>query len=1139
METLLPDPFEKNPADIHFPDPLVSDWSKPSVQEPIGEGENLQFLPEPVGCDWGARVVVPSGTLGQEAVCVSAIEQDENQMFLAESMICDSGSRLVPRGFCNPCCTEDIVYFINAGAEASIESDSSISFMPDKFFQGGNTFQTEEFIAEGGDYPFIYQSARLGNFTYHVPNLPHGEYFVDLHFVEIININGPKGMRVFNVFLQDEKVLSDFDIFSVVGANKPLQLIDSRVSIKDDGVLAIKFEGIIGSPVVSGICIRKAPEVSASQAKGEHLICTNCTAEVEFPLAQKKAMRMQSTAKYEKKIQELSELLQRKTDECYQSWMSVSAANQHLEKVRMELDNKTFQTYSLDQNLEKQALKLTEISSRYEHDKQVWRGAISNLEQKVKIMKQEHSQLSRDAHECVDSIPDLSKMVFAVQSLVEQCEDLKFKYNEEQAKRRKLFNEVQEAKGNIRVFCRCRPLNKAEVSAGSSMVVDFDAAKDGELGVINGGSTKKTFKFDRVYTPKDDQVDVYADASPMVISVLDGYNVCIFAYGQTGTGKTFTMEGNEGNRGVNYRTLEELFKISKERGDTFTYDISVSVLEVYNEQIRDLLSTSSSSSSKKLEIKQASEGFHHIPGIVEARVENINEVWSVLQAGSSARAVGSNNVNEHSSRSHCMLCIMVRAKNLITGECTKSKLWLVDLAGSERLAKTDVQGDRLKEAQNINRSLSALGDVISALANKSSHIPYRNSKLTHLLQDSLGGDSKTLMFVQISPSDKDVSETLSSLNFATRVRGIELGPARKQVDTSELQKLKMMLDKAKHESRSKDESLKKLEESLRSIESRGREKEQVSKSQQDEIKELKAQLELKASLHSQSEKQIFHISDRLKGSEETCATLQQKVADLEKKLREQGQFEYENYKNKVKDVENKLKEQLQESESRSIILQLKVEELEKKLKEHEKNSESALLHERIKELEEKVREKEQQLAVKSITITPHEGKCPPPSCRDEQPMNVTEDHHILRNSNSLNFQSSHGLPKQQKELAVQEVRRKRLSTNSEPENNNTVVILPTSSLSKRKEHETLVHEIRRKRLSRNEVENSNGGFVPMARGRKSDPPPKQFVGTVKPTTKPSLTAAAAQRPVARSNMSRGDPVQGVKDRDSKKRIWSR
>ncbi|MED6220556.1 Kinesin-like protein KIN-14R [Stylosanthes scabra] len=372
-----------------------------------------------------------------------------------------------------------------------------------------------------------------------------------------------------------------------------------------------------------------------------------------------------------------------------------------------------------------------------------------------------------------------------------QCEDLKVKYNEEMIKRKKLFNEVQEAKGNIRVFCRCRPLNKAEISAGCSTVVDFDAAKDGCLGILATGSSKKSFRFDRVYTPKDDQVDVFADASSMVISVLDGYNVCIFAYGQTGTGKTFTMEGTELNRGVNYRTLELLFEVSKQRSDTFSYDISVSVLEVYNEQIRDLLATGPT--SKRLEIKQASEGSHHVPGVVEAKVENIKEVWDVLQAGSNARAVGSNNVNEHSSRSHCMLSIMVKAKNLLNGECTKSKLWLVDLAGSERLAKTDVQGERLKEAQNINRSLSALGDVISALAAKSSHIPYRNSKLTHLLQDSLGGDAKTLMFVQISPSDQDLGETLSSLNFATRARGVELGPVKKQVDTSELQKTKAMV----------------------------------------------------------------------------------------------------------------------------------------------------------------------------------------------------------------------------------------------------------------------------------------------------------------------------------------------------------
>ncbi|KAI3685120.1 hypothetical protein L6452_34354 [Arctium lappa] len=181
------------------------------------------------------------------------------------------------------------------------------------------------------------------------------------------------------------------------------------------------------------------------------------------------------------------------------------------------------------------------------------------------VLKQDNSQLSLQAHQCPDTVPDLNNMVYAVQALVAQCEDLKMKYNEEQAKRRKLHNQIEDEKGNIRVFFRCRPLSKTEASAECSTIVEFDATGNGELGVINSGSTKKTFRFDRVFTPSDNQVDVFAHASPLVTSVLDGYNVCIFTYGQTGTGKTFTIEGIEGNRGVNYRTLEELFKISKER----------------------------------------------------------------------------------------------------------------------------------------------------------------------------------------------------------------------------------------------------------------------------------------------------------------------------------------------------------------------------------------------------------------------------------------------------------------------------------------------------------------------------------------------------------------------------------------------
>ncbi|KAF7134996.1 hypothetical protein RHSIM_Rhsim08G0017900 [Rhododendron simsii] len=1022
---------------------------------------------------------------------------DEDEESSTNRMVCDSSARLILSGFIQPDCREKVVMFVNAGGEASIEANCTMSFMADSFFQGGDAFQTDEHIVESGDHSLIYQSARLGNFCYRFDNMLPGDYYVDLHFVEIINTYGPKGMRVFNVFMQDEKasqlvelhyldyfvksILSDFDIFSIVGANKPLQLIDSRVSVKDDGLITIKFEGVNGSPLVSGICIRRAPKFSALPVKCENIVCRNCAAEIEVTSTQHKAMQMKSTAKYEKKIQELSAQCQRKSDECYQAWMSLTAANEQLEKVRMELDNKLFQTYSLDQTVDKQAENLRNISSKYECDKKFWAVAINNLQEKIKVMKEEHSQLSHEAHQCVDSIPDLNKMVFAVQSLVSQCEDLKVKYNEEHAKRRKLYNQVQEAKGI-----------KTEVASGHATVVDFDAAKDGELGILTGGSTKKNFKFDRVYTPKDDQVDVFADASPMVISVLDGYNVCIFAYGQTGTGKTFTMEGIEQNRGVNYRTLEELFRVSKERSENFSYDISVSVLEVYNEQIRDLLGASPT--SKKLEIKQASEGFHHVPGIVEAKVENTREVWNVLQAGSSARAVGSNNVNEHSSRSHCMLCIMVKTRNLMSGECTKSKLWLVDLAGSERLAKTDVQGDRLKEAQNINRSLSALGDVISALATKSSHIPYRNSKLTHLLQDSLGGDSKTLMFVQISPSEQDLSETLSSLNFATRVRGVELGPAKKQIDTSELQKLKMMLDKARQECRTKDESLKKLEDSLHSFESKAKGKDQVYKNQQEKIKELESQLELKTSLHSQSEKQVFHLSERLKGNDETCACLQQKVKELEKKLKEQEQSESTTYQ-QAKDLENKLKEQVKESKSYSANLQHKIEELERKLKEgHEHNSEP-LLHQKVKELEDKLREQEQQYVSKlsldpTVRATPIEGK----RCIRDDTMNDTE-HHILRSSNSISRPMSLGSTLPKGNIPFHGTR-KRLSRNSEPENN---------SLNDKK-------------------------------GRHSDPP-KPFSRVTRTAVKQPVVTTS-KRPVAHNQTTR-DPGQAIKERENKKRIWTR
>ncbi|PIA30760.1 hypothetical protein AQUCO_05400098v1 [Aquilegia coerulea] len=469
---------------------------------------------------------------------------------------------------------------------------------------------------------------------------------------------------------------------------------------------------------------------------------------------------------------------------------------------------------------------------------------------KIQDMKKEHLELANEVKITSGKTFPGSDVAAALGLLSVEHETLKKKYVEESFERKRLYNEVIELKGNIRVFCRCRPLNQDEIASRMSSVVDIDPSRETELHIVSSDTSKKHFKFDHVFGPEDDQEAVFAQTSPVVISVLDGFNVCIFAYGQTGTGKTFTMEGTPGNRGVNFRTLEELFRISVERSSTMKYELSVSMLEVYNEKIRDLLIENSSQSSKKLEIKQAAEGTQEIPGLVEARVHNTNEVWELLKTGTQNRAVGSTNANEFSSRSHCLFRVTVRGENLVNGQRTRSYLWLVDLAGSERVGRIEVDGERLKESQFINKSLSALGDVISALASKTSHIPYRNSKLTHLLQSSLGGDCKALMFVQISPSTADLGETLCSLNFASRVRGIEHGPARKQADPTEHFKFKQMAEKLKHY----EKETKKLEDSLQSLQLKFATREQLCKSQQERVRDLENQLaeERKARLQQES-----------------------------------------------------------------------------------------------------------------------------------------------------------------------------------------------------------------------------------------------------------------------------------------------
>ncbi|XP_051118839.1 kinesin-like protein KIN-14I isoform X2 [Andrographis paniculata] len=357
---------------------------------------------------------------------------------------------------------------------------------------------------------------------------------------------------------------------------------------------------------------------------------------------------------------------------------------------------------------------------------------------------------------------------------------------------RKLYNQVQDLKGSIRVYCRVRPFLPGKGSRMSTV----DHFEEGTIAINTPGKNAKarkcSFNFDKVFGPSATQEEVYSDIQPLIRSVLDGYNVCIFAYGQTGSGKTYTMSGpkelTENSEGVNYRALSDLFFLAEQRKDTFTYDVSVQMIEIYNEQVRDLLVTDGL--CRKLEIKSCSQTGLSVPDANLVRVSTTSDVIDLMNLGLRNRAVGTTSLNDHSSRSHSCLTVHVQGRDLTSGNILRGCMHLVDLAGSERVDKSEVTGDRLKEAQHINKSLSALGDVISSLTQKNSHVPYRNSKLTQLLHDSLGGQAKTLMFVHISPEPDSIGETISTLKFAERVATVELGAARVNKDSPDVGELK-------------------------------------------------------------------------------------------------------------------------------------------------------------------------------------------------------------------------------------------------------------------------------------------------------------------------------------------------------------
>lgn len=305
-----------------------------------------------------------------------------------------------------------------------------------------------------------------------------------------------------------------------------------------------------------------------------------------------------------------------------------------------------------------------------------------------------------------------------------------------------------------------------------------------------------TFTFDRVFDMNSKQADIFNySIRSTVDDILNGYNGTVFAYGQTGAGKSYTMMGtgieDEEGRGVIPRIVEQIFASIMSSPGTIEYTVQVSYMEIYMERIRDLLMPQ----NDNLPVHEEKNRGVYVKGLLEIYVSSVQEVFEVMRRGGNARAVAATNMNQESSRSHSIFVITIGQKNVETGSAKKGQLFLVDLAGSEKVGKTGASGQTLEEAKKINKSLSALGMVINALTDgKSSHIPYRDSKLTRILQESLGGNSRTTLIINCSPSSYNDAETLSTLRFGMRAKAIK-NKAKVNAELSPAE-LKAMLRKA-------------------------------------------------------------------------------------------------------------------------------------------------------------------------------------------------------------------------------------------------------------------------------------------------------------------------------------------------------
>ncbi|KAF9436472.1 hypothetical protein BGZ76_003903 [Entomortierella beljakovae] len=350
---------------------------------------------------------------------------------------------------------------------------------------------------------------------------------------------------------------------------------------------------------------------------------------------------------------------------------------------------------------------------------------------------------------------------------------------------------------NIKVVCRFRPQNSLEIREGGQPVVNFD--DNGQSVKVESKEYPGAFTFDRVFHWETKQKDVFDySISSIVDDVINGYNGTVFAYGQTGSGKTFTMMGpsidDEESKGIIPRIVDQIFASIIASPSTMEYTVKVSYMEIYMEKIRDLLNPV----NDNLPIHEEKNRGVYVKGLFEVYVSAISEIHEVMRRGGNNRMVAYTNMNAESSRSHSIFVVTISQKNMVDGSVKSGKLYLVDLAGSEKVGKTGASGQTLEEAKKINKSLSALGMVINSLTDgKSTHIPYRDSKLTRILQESLGGNSRTTLIINCSPSSYNDAETVSTLRFGVRAKSIKnKAKINQELSAAEL---KALLKRAKTE----------------------------------------------------------------------------------------------------------------------------------------------------------------------------------------------------------------------------------------------------------------------------------------------------------------------------------------------------